>query len=331
MENGVDRTEGGAARVAAPKSRRKLTVSAALKWAWSDELPKEPAAGAFLPPPASASAWASILRFGELGSIVDRQPNRFGCIPFDQGDWPHPDALRIAAAVEALADCTLDVPDGWHPMPEITEADRDLGDKAVRDALHKVVMPNPAGERVFRAAPASLVVRHAILGLVPDWRMDSAPVKRFELNASGQPRWFVRREVRTVIGTHADGSDRVEIVNTEVDGWSPRLRRPVAGAYRREYLDPDPVPVMVARAEYEVFRSAMALLAEDLAGALETVEIMPDDWPASPWSDSPGDGEVRRQPRILPDLRAAYADADASPKARKSGKSRRRARSKISA
>jgi hypothetical protein len=291
-----------------------MTIAAALEWAWRDELPKmssNPAAAGYAI--GYGNAFSSILAFGEIGTVVDRQPNRFGCIPFDVPGWPHPDALLLAEAVEGLADCTVDVPAGWHPMPEIAAIGEGLGVRCVADAVEKATEPDGAGGRRFKMRADLLVIRYAILGLVPNWRMAETPQLRYEAHDNGRDRWFVKRETRQVIGSKADGTDLVEVVNVEVEGWSARLRRPVAGAYRKPYLDPDPVPVMVARAEYEIFAAAMCMLHDDLAGRLGTIDLVATDWPVQPWAagDSAGEGLARRDAKILPDLRA-FRDAIAA-------------------
>lgn len=322
---GVARADFG---VGSSAKRRRMTVAEALKWAWTDELPKETAAHAgALATLAAKSAWSGVLQYGELHSIVDRQPNRFGCIPFDEGGLPHPDAYRLAEAVASLVECTVDVPEGWHPMPWLGEIDPHLGDKALRDAMASATVDGADGLK-FRLRPDALVIRFAILGVMPLWRMANVPEVKFEIGANGKPRWFVQRPVTTEVGTYADGSPRFEARTVEVDGWSERLKRPIAGAYRRAYLDPDPVPVMVARAEYEILCAAMAMLADDLAGTLETIDLVPVDWPERPWeaqADSLVTGRIRRQPRILPDL--AHRDGVAGV-AGKQAKSRRKAKSK---
>jgi hypothetical protein len=279
---------------------------------------------------SAASAWSSILRYGEMGSIVDRQPNRFGCIPFDEAGWPHPDALRIADAVADLAECAVDVPEGWHPMPELAAIDEHMAARAVSDALVKATTADKDGALRFRARPDVLVVRHAILGMVPEWRLWEQPVKEYEKHANGAHRWYVRREVREVIGEMADGSDRVAVQTVEVEGWSTRLQRPVAGAYRKAGFVPDPVPVMVARGEYEIFCGAMCMLFDQLADQLETVELVAVDWPVQPWADSIAGGSRWPTPRILPDLRAAPAATMPPEMPRKSKpKQVRKARQKV--
>ncbi|PHP66768.1 hypothetical protein CSC94_11715 [Zhengella mangrovi] len=262
----------------------------ALQWVWGEELPKvgAGAAGAAAMPGAK-SAWASIDRFGSLHAIIDRPSNVFGCVPFDEAEAPHPDAIAIADAVFALDSGSLVIPDGWDPVPEIADCDRDLKDLAIRDAL----------ERVSRR-PSTVVIRFAILGRSPDWAMDRQPVALFEKGPTGADRWFVRRETRMVEGQNPDGSDRIVTVNAEVDGWSQRLRRPVAGAYRKRRLDPDPRPAIVARAEYEIFVACLAMLFDDLKGELASIDLKWSPWPLRPWED----GSRPAGPRILPQIMA---------------------------
>jgi hypothetical protein len=299
-------------------------VSAALKWAWGDELPKEPArqgpAGL-----AGASAWASILRYGEHGTIVDRQPNRYGCVPFDDAAFPHEDAIRIYEAVVDLGGMAIEVPEGWHPMPDLALIDEALAAKAASDALARATVTQEGGEVYFRMRPDALLVRHAIIGTVPDWRFDEAPEKRFECWPNGRQRWFLKQQTRMVIGEHADGSQKIEVASVEVDGWSAKRQRPLAGAYRKAMLDPDPVPAMVARAEYQIFGQAMAALFEALCGRLETIDLQAPNWPETPWDDSAEWGETARPGKVLPDLRAM---AERIVEARRQAKSKAKAKRK---
>jgi hypothetical protein len=307
-----------------------MTMSDALKWAWGDELPKVQSGGmgGEHRQLTAGSAWQAILAYGETGSIIDRQPNRYGCIPFDVVGWPHADALLIAAAVEELAECAVDVPEGWHPMPELAAIDEPLAAKAVSDALIKATVADADGAVHFRARPDVLIVRHAILGLVPDWRLWETPVKQFETWPGGRHRWFVRREVRTVVG---DGPLGIAVQTVETEGWSARLRRPVAGAYRKAHFVPDPVPAMVARAEYEIFSAAMCMLYDQLADRLETIDLVPVDWPVQPWGESAERGADSRRPRILPDLAAERAAKDEAETPAKSKGKRKRKRAKKAA
>lgn len=292
-------------REGSTQQRRRMSISEALEWAWRDELPKVPTSTGAAGGPRAGNAWTSILAFGEIGTVIDRQPNRWGCIPFDVAGWPHADALAIADAVERLDGCAIVAPDGWNPMPELALIDAGLAARAAHEALERVTEDDGAGGRRFRTSPGLIVTRHAILGTAPDWRMDEPPVLCFEAHENGREKWFVRRETRQVIGSHHDGSERVEVVTIEVDGWSTKHRRPVTGAYRKPYLDPDPVPVMVARAEYEILVAALGLLHDELCGQLTSIDLAPCGWPACPWDgDSAADG-VRRG-KILPDLTSSW-------------------------
>ncbi|MFN3549239.1 MAG: hypothetical protein ACK4U0_17265 [Mesorhizobium sp.] len=283
-----------------------MTISEALEWAWRDELPKVPTSAGGAGGPRAGNAWNSILAFGEIGTVIDRQPNRWGCIPFDMAGWPHADALAIADAVERLADCAIVAPDGWNPMPELALLDAGMAARAAHDALLRATEDDGAGQRRFRTSPGLIVTRHAILGTAPDWRMDDPPVLRFEAHDNGRAKWFVQRETRQVIGSNHDGTDRVEVVTIEVDGWSTKHRRPVTGSYRKPYLDPDPVPVMVARAEYEILVAALDMLHEALRGRLSSIDLAPCGWPVRPWEGDSVDGRARRG-KILPDLKALRA------------------------
>lgn len=309
MLNRDGRSKTGDGRDGSAPKRRKMTVSDALKWAWGEELPKVPSADGG-GPLGFSSAWGAILRYGELHSIVDRQPNQYGCIPFDRAGWPHADALSLAEAVRELAECEVEVPAGWNPMPELVAVDEALGGRAVATALERATIQRD-GALHFRMRPDVLVVRHAILGMVPDWRLPRLPEVEFEKWENGRHRWYVQRQVSTIEGQNTDGSDYVVTTNVEVDGWSSRLQRPVAGAFRRPYFDPDPVPAMVARADYEIFCSAMMMLHDTLSGQLDTIDLVAVDWPAKPWEDSGATIAESWRPRILPDLRTSARPAPA--------------------
>jgi hypothetical protein len=292
------------AAAAAGSPKRRMTLSAALKWAWAEELPKEPAHSG---PEGFASAWGAIERYGELMTVVDRDPNRYGCIPFDEAGFPHADALKLAAAVEELDGLVIDAPEDWDPMPELAAIDPDLARAARADAVRKATREGEGGERVFAVRPSVLAIRHAILGIVPDWQVEALPAVEYERYSNGRPRWFVRREVSVDVGTDANGAPTFMTETVEVDGWSSRQRRPMKGAYQKPYFDPDPVPALVARAEYEVFCAAMAWLAEAIGDRLETIDIAPIEWPARPWEeggDSLASDAKRGRSKVLPDLKA---------------------------
>lgn len=278
--------------------QQRMLLTAALRWAWIDELPKEPAGAT--PPKGLQSAWEAISRFGQHYAIIDRQPNRYGCVPFDEADLPHPDAVRIAEAVNCLGDKLIAVPKDWHPMHELEGCDQELLDEAVGKTLARMSIIDDDGVRRFKTNPTTLLIRYTILGLEPDWELYDVPTKRLLKRENGQAKWFVKSSMPQLVGTNPDGSNKIAHVDIERNGWSPRSRRPLPGAYQKTVLDPDPVPVMIERAEYEVLFSALCKLYVELSGKLETIQLEPVTWPRCPWE---GDSPERQSGCVLPDLR----------------------------
>ncbi|HUO55085.1 MAG TPA: hypothetical protein VMU18_10105, partial [Rhodoblastus sp.] len=141
------------------------------------------------------------------------------------------------------------------------------------------------GLRRLRRTPRRLVVRHALLGGAPEWRIDPPEVVV-------DPRWYVREVIR--VGT-LTGFMEQEI---EADGFDKVRRVPKPGAYRKTFLEPDPRDGVVSRAEYEVWRAALDVLFEDLRGTLSAFDVQPCGLPMRPWEE----GEAVPA-RVLPDLR----------------------------
>ena len=273
--------------------RRKMTIVEAIRWAWRDELPKDApsrtGAAAML---AARSAWASIDRYGELHALIDRPSNQWLCVPFDEPGEVHPDARAIADAVMALDGVSLEVPDGWDPLPEIAAADADLKAAAIRDGLARL----GGTDGVFRSlSPKWLVLRLALTGRLPDWVMDTVPVADFERGPNGKQLWFVKSHYQVVSGQNPDGTDRVVTVSTELDGWSKTKCRPRPGAFRRRRFDIDMVPIVVERGEWEALCAALSMLEEQVSGILSSIALHPLDWPVRPW-----EGEAMPSgPRLL--------------------------------
>ena len=240
-----------------------------------------------------AGGWDATSGYGELLSLVDGL-NDYGVVPdFSAESWPCRDALAIFRAVEALDGCVLELPADWRPAPELG-ALGGLGAKAVSDALRRLMLDDGAGGLSLRIKPAALVITRAVMGWDGAGLDIGDVVQRYEAHANGRERWFVRRAMDTEEG----------LVSVETDGWSARTRRPLPGAYRKPYLDPDPVAAIVARAEHQIWLSALAIVAEDVAGVLEDVEMLPSKVPAEPWSDG------ARPSIVLPDLAAEAALAE---------------------
>jgi hypothetical protein len=153
----------------------------------------------------------------------------------------------------------------------------------------------------MRVSPSGIVRTAAILS-PPDGSMET-PVLR-PVQAFGKDRWFRR----VFVETEAGGFE------AEVDGRDRKTRRPYPDAYRKYVLDPDPVDALVARARYQVWRSAMDLLHATLAGTLEGIELSTCRAPWAPWA-RPGEPAreladlTRPANRCAPDKRRTVKNA----------------------
>lgn len=273
--------------------RRALDIEDLLRWAYREELPK---AGRPLPAPALPQpGWFAVGRYAEL--LADIDLNEYGVAPLSiSGDAPHDDARRVAAAVEGLAALDLDLPADWSPLADMGDLGQD-GAVCCARALARLTHIDADGVRRLKATPGRLVIKHAILGGCPDWRAE-APRRDFVRSAGGgHPQWFVRREIWS---TDAFGRDICEEVEAPVS-VDERSRRPPVGAYRKAVLIPDPTDAAVARAEYEVWRAALDVLAADLDGALAEYAPVASRRARRPWETPEatrptlwveGDGEV---------------------------------------
>lgn len=267
-----------------PPCRRVWPVEKALEWAWRDELPKAPRMES---PDGFIAAWKTIAGYGEALASIDGGVNRFGLAPDMGADAePHPDAVALFEAAVALDAWEIDLPGDWSPAPEL-DAFGGMTAAALSLALRRM-----------RRQPSLLIGNRAIMG-VDAMAMTIGPTEiSHERDASGRERWFVRREVWSIVGVNPDGTDRVALESIEAPGLDKR-RRPLPGAYRKSFLDPDPVDALIARAEHELWHAALSSVAETLAGRLETIDLAPPSVPARPWAEKPS-----RLARILPDLSA---------------------------
>lgn len=284
----------GKAKVGTMSPKRAMSAEQAVIWAWREELPKAPK----LPsgPDAFISAWKSTTEFAEYLSLVDKfGVNRFGCVPdFAADRWPHADAVALADTIFALDEADIELPEDWRPAPELDAFDG-LGAKAVSDAWRRMTVADGQGGARLRLKPSDLVIRHAVLGQRGDLTLDDVAVE-VERGANGKAKWFVRQDQWTVIGTAPDGSDITELRTIEVQGLDKR-GHPLPNSYQKRFLDPDPVWTIVARAEHEIWHSALSIMAEQLAGRLESIEVGYPTTAARPWEDG-----TASRPRILPDL-----------------------------
>lgn len=271
--------------------KNRVDIEKLLTWAYREELPKAaPEAGGY--GIGFRGGWDAVTAFGELAADVD--VNRYGVVS-DRGatEAPHPDALIIAEAVAGLEGLVIDMPDGWCP-------DARLGLGADGPALFawamEAAMTRVDGKWRPRRTARQLVEFHAIMGSRPDWR--GGPCARdVERNDNGVPRWY-----RMVI------EDRDGVPTPlEVDGFNPSSRRPYANAYRKTVWRPDPLPILVARFEYALWRSALDDLVAVVAGRLVDHVATAAAAPVDPWA---GPAAGVRHPRVLRPVHGGSAGAE---------------------
>lgn len=296
--------------------KRAGPVEDVIAWAWREELPKMPKRPAG--PEALRGGWDKTGRYGEYLSLVDLfGVNRFGCVPdFSAESWPCADAVVIGEAVAALDQTTLEMPEDWRPAPELDQFGG-LGAKAVSDAWRRMTQQNEAGETVLRLKPSELIVRHVVLGIDADALALDAVTLETERWQNGKERWFIRQVQDRLTGRMVDGVDETVPVTFEANGVNGK-GTPLPGAYRKHYLDPDPVPVIIARAEYEILVSALGMVFDLVAGRMEDVVMLPSRMEAEPWG-----ADARQPARVLADLKAERRAADMEREARRDAFARR--------
>jgi len=269
-----------------PPPKKRTTIEALLSWAYRDELPKEQAGGGRLLPAGFGGAWGGIERYGQILTVVDGGPeNRFGLVPdFSASSDPHPDAIRVGEAVQALDGYALSLPPGWDPLADWPGLGEE-GAKVVQRVIERETEVDAAGNRRFKLPLSRLVIRHALMSDAPVWEGEEPQLKTVT-GANGKPRWFRRVRQLTDEGDPVNGIPPI-YTEVEVDGYDAKRHRPHPDAYRKTYLDPDPTETIVSRAEYEVWCAALDLLAIDLEDKLESHEIVPSARPARPWETGP--------------------------------------------
>jgi hypothetical protein len=269
-------------------SKKAMTIEAALRWAYREELPKREFGG------ADGAHWMAT--FMELGTRID--VNAFGVVPnaVISDAPPHPDAIKLWQAVQALDALEIEAPEGWNPIADLGDLGP-LGAAAVAKAFDAETIADADGKRRFKVKPSRLVVHFAMFGDRQEWRAERP--KLAPVCENGTPKWF-RLERRWVDrGRYAD-QNLGHWSEVEVSGFNTKSRRPYPDAYRKYTLEPDPHLAIVARMEWQVWRSALDMLAEDVE--LDTILLLPSALPQWPWESSAASA------RVLPSLLATVAD-----------------------
>ncbi|MGA2491866.1 MAG: hypothetical protein ABSF67_02820 [Roseiarcus sp.] len=252
-------------------SKKAMTIEDALRWAYREELPKREFGG------ADGANW--LATYVELGTRID--VNAFGVVPYAIGSDapPHPDAVKLWQAVQALDALEIEAPEGWNPIADLGDLGA-LGAAAVAKAFAAETVVGVDGKRRFKVKPSRLIVHFAVLGDQEEWRAE--PTTIATVTENGKPKWFRRQTVWVDRGRFAE-QNLGHWAEVEVSGVDKK-RRPYADAYRKYFLDPDPQAAIIARMEWQLWRSAIDMLAEDVD--LDSIALMPSALPQWPWESA---------------------------------------------
>lgn len=279
-------------------TKTSIDIEDLLTWAYRVELPKVPAAP--VSPSALTPGWSSMGHFAELLAVVDGADvrNVFGVTPDRTAlTGPHDDALRVAAAVDALDGLLVDAPADWWPFGDMAAPDAwgEVGRKVVADVLERMCVAGEAGARWFKHSPAWLVRKHAMVATCPDWEAET-PEYRLVRGGNGKAKWFVKRLVAQVVN-----DEIVAYAEHEGDGYCASRKRPFPDAYHKMELVPSPFYAACDRAEYEVWHAGLVVLADALRDSLSVHRVTGPRRAARPWEASTA------QSRILPSIHRTAA------------------------
>lgn len=292
--------------------KKRIGIERLLQWAFGEELPKAGreamVSDALRRPVLKQPSWVNM---GDP-AVSDGRPmlNRFGVVMAATDSEPDPDAVIVGEAVRALDAFALALPEAWAADAALREglavkggdlSEEEWTDAATR-ALERVMRTGPDGKALPRTPISRLVIGCAVSRRTPVVR-GGAVSRRPVLAANGRPAWFAR-ELREV-GENADGTPRYAEVETS---GLQRNGKPKPGAYQRFVVEPDPALFMVDRAEWELWRAAMDVLAEDLAGALARFDVLPCRLPDRPWLER-AEEEGEAESAVLDDLTVGVIQA----------------------
>lgn len=244
---------------------KQIGIVELLEWAYRHELPKAERPGCGMSVSA-ASSWGMVANYGELGTVIDAQINRFGVVPvgMDEGD-PHPDALLVAAAVAGLASSRVSISGEWTPFPDWVDADGLVEHAVARIRPRCAAM---RGEEI-----QTMLIARAVLGGRPQWRGDEPG--RAMITRGGKPAWFMKEGGKDAYGNP---------VEREVDGFNPRSRRPRMGAYRKYRLTGDVAGLAIDRFRRTVWALAVRHVGRALDGRLGAHELTYEVPTLAPWA-----------------------------------------------
>lgn len=176
----------------------------------------------------------------------------------------HDDALKVEQAVTDLSGMKLVLPD-----PTILLAD-----------MPALMNEADAALSGYRLQLDGLVARMAQLASSPSWQFDPPDRKIVRDPRSGAPLWFIRKKMRCRAGDERWSEER------ETDGYDRTAQRPMPGAYRKYYFDPEAGAIVDPRYDWLAWALALMSLRESLAPHLVGFELDPMKKVTLPWAPS---------------------------------------------
>ena len=282
---------------------KRMTIEAAVAWAVRDELPKVGSdmlgrwVRASAPNGVTSPALAAHAA-GSLGASVDARTNCYGVVP-DFGALgrlePHPAALALGEAMLALDAVQPSGFEDWDAFEDLAGLASDAITAPLLEQAARAARGRAGAMARMTRSLSSLVVKCAVLGAPTGWACGHVTTRLVSAD-NGMPLWF--RMVKRPAQWNDDG-EVTAWTEVEVDGYNDKAKRPYPEAYRKHMLTPDPMGVVTARAEWQLWRAALDVLAEDMQAQADElagvgVEITPCLLPLRPWVEGLADG-----PRVL--------------------------------
>jgi hypothetical protein len=262
-------------------AKELIDAESLVRWAASKELPKLRHAGGFVFPPLHllpdgelVGRWNVPAFYPEMSPMFAANVGGGSRAPIGLDRDPDDDALAVGHAVHALA-----------RNPPAIEGELEL-------VTHGIGLDSPSGDgRPFlitsadaagatahaRRNLAGLVLGCGALGVRPDWEAEPFKVAAVRA-ANGQAGVF---RLAPVTLPTIDGESVT--IEGEIRCQATRRGDYPSGAYCRLDYEPDPQRVVADRADYLIWRAALAELALKLSGRLARFEPLEPAAPIAPW------------------------------------------------
>lgn len=266
-----------------------MSISDAVEWAFCDELPKSPPTEN--PQHLLSTSYGSVLEAGRLGTLVDGGVNQWGVVAdLSKDAWPHDDAIRIGDAVLGLDALTVEMPLFFKLSMRLDDFHTSSAKQCANRVFNRVFRTLDGGKVKPVISPVHQIIHRAIMPFDDDCGVFEMPVVDYQRHSDGRERWYLQKTQYIETGRMVDGQPELKPEIIEIDGWCRKRRIPLAGAYRKPFLSPDPVDALTERMEFLLWRDLMAHIFAIVAPRLTTIRLTPACPVPSWWHDVGFDG-----------------------------------------